>query len=461
MGSTEVRSHLLLRSKEGEPLLEDAPLDGACVPRQVAKKYKLDTGAAPDDLERQRWGLIAPEGPRGDALLDAVGPLVARRREEQGGRPVVVHRVPAGQSADEASDWRDTVFRPDTGFDDDVPGFVVILGDLDEVALDLQRSLAALVSVGRLPFRAPDDHRRYAEKVLRLEPRSPASSVTPLHFCGIRDGTLATELGRIALIGPALSEAKGAVDAGRLPARILEAEGAVGRSTDAFREYLADASGVLLSVSHGQGPGRSGWASVDDQRRLQGSMCLAAREVLTAEHVRTGPCLRGGLWVSVSCFGAGTPTESVFFPWVVALRDGGAWNGPAESVLKALPAAGERPFVSALASAALANDDGPLAFIGHVDLAWSYSFQPLHRQPLSRPGLFLSMLRQAAERRRVGVALRELVSRRAAVDERISYLDRLAARQLTVEPLELAHLRMLREDLATYVLLGDPAARLA
>src|ERR1044071_3344498 len=47
---------------------------------------------APDDLARQRWGIIAPAGERGDRLIDAIAPLVAQRRRQQGA--VREYRVP-------------------------------------------------------------------------------------------------------------------------------------------------------------------------------------------------------------------------------------------------------------------------------------------------------------------------------------------------------------------------------
>jgi hypothetical protein len=61
---------------------------------------------------------------------------------------------------------------------------------------------------------------------------------------------------------------------------------------------------------------------------------------------------------------------------------------------------------------ALANPDGPIPFIGHVDLAWSYSFEELDSStgPTNRLRRFLSLLSYALRRDRVGVAFRELVS---------------------------------------------------
>jgi hypothetical protein len=37
----------------------------------------------PDDLARQRWGVIAPEGKPGELTLDAMAPIIRHREHEQ------------------------------------------------------------------------------------------------------------------------------------------------------------------------------------------------------------------------------------------------------------------------------------------------------------------------------------------------------------------------------------------
>ncbi|XYI00680.1 hypothetical protein ACMHYB_13340 [Sorangium sp. So ce1128] len=87
---------------------------------------------------------------------------------------------------------------------------------------------------------------------------------------------------------------------------------------------------MLLSVSHGLGRPRSGWASVDHQRALQGSLLVGAHgssaPLLTAEMLQSASFLPGGLWFCVACFGAGTPEQSAFYPWLSALARKGAYT---------------------------------------------------------------------------------------------------------------------------------------
>jgi hypothetical protein len=137
------------------------------------------------------------------------------------------------------------------------------------------------------------------------------------------------------------------------------------------------------------------------------------------------------------------------------------------SAVDHLPKPGERPFIASLPRSVLANSDGPIAFMGHVDLAWSYSFQELDGStgPKNRLRRFTSLLSYALRRDRVGVAFRELVSCAIAADTELLtlYGQQAAAGATELPPAQrarLGHLWMLRQDLMGYVLLGDPAARL-
>jgi hypothetical protein len=114
--------------------------------------------------------------------------------------------------------------------------------------------------------------------------------------------------------------------------------------------------------------------------------------------------------------------------------------------------------------AALADPDGPLAFVGHVDLAWAYSFFDLDDRPRRRPGRIIGVIQALLNGHRAGVAVRKLMQGFAEVNTELTALDDARAR--TGGPLDdpervrRGYLWMLRQDLAGYVLLGDPAIRL-
>jgi hypothetical protein len=117
--------------------------------------------------------------------------------------------------------------------------------------------------------------------------------------------------------------------------------------------------------------------------------------------------------------------------------------------------------------AALANPEGPLAFIGHVDLAWSASFSDPRDITLGRHDRILSTLVALANGSRAGVAFDALVRHyRETNDELASSYQaekdaRVWSRPDPTDATERAQLWMLRNDLRGYVLLGDPAAQLS
>jgi hypothetical protein len=117
-----------------------------------------------------------------------------------------------------------------------------------------------------------------------------------------------------------------------------------------------------------------------------------------------------------------------------------------------------------LPQAALANEHGPLAVLGHLDLAWSYSFQDPGRRGATRYKRFQDVLRQMVSGSRAGIALHELLRTRRQLDQEMAVrADAAAADSGNAEKalrLQDGHRWMLRADLDGYVLLGDPAARL-
>jgi helix-turn-helix protein len=116
--------------------------------------------------------------------------------------------------------------------------------------------------------------------------------------------------------------------------------------------------------------------------------------------------------------------------------------------------------------AALANPDGPLAVVGHVDLAWTYGFVDPARPTQSRAARIFGAVQAMARGSRAGVALDALMrSYREVNDELLAGYQaeedaRVHGRPIPADPGHRAGAFMLRNDLRGYVLLGDPAARL-
>ncbi|MBN1205583.1 MAG: hypothetical protein JXB05_11755 [Myxococcaceae bacterium] len=424
-------------------------------------------GGDPDDLSLQRWGVIAPEGARGDRLLALIQPLVELRQAGQRGAPVRVHRAPPNLHGAEAIAWKRRVLMREAVPRAEQPRYLLLLGDFDELSFELQRALASSAFVGRLAFRDDAGFEAYVAKVLRWE-RTPSPHVRGRAvFYTVHDGTAATLIGYNTLVAPTLSRCREQQGVGGFPAReILE----IGDPIDWSPQRLLatarmEAPSLLFTLSHGLGMPRAGWSSRDAQRRLQGTMCLGSHQHLEPVDLARGPFLPGGIWFYFASFGAGTPAASAFHPWLSHLRAAGHDAGRLEATLASLPRESARPFVSALPQAALANPDGPLAVLGHVDLAWIHGFQ----EPDSSRGRvshLLSVFRALIAGRRVGAGLGALLRAFTETDAELIQLYPFEGAGLgadgppAVDPLRRAQLWMLRQDLAAYILLGDPATRL-
>jgi hypothetical protein len=460
----------------------------------------VDAGGDPNSLRDQGWGVIAPVGDAGDRLLALARPLIDQRAADQG-REVPVYRVPPDMTAAQAAAWRDRKL-VENQLDDAIPGYLLVLGRPDQVSFELQQVLATGLSVGRVGFDADAGYAAYIEKLLRSE-RAPARGPTRAVYFIARDGTPATELGRRLLIQPCIADAEQQRSAGRFAAAeiaAIEVDDPAG-AADRLVEAAAAGPGVVFSCSHGEGAPRDGWGSPERRRARQGALCLGGGHRLEAEALVRAPFAPGGVWLMFACFGAGTPAHSAYHHWLARLATAGEHDGDLAQVLASLPAEGEPPFLAALPQAALANPDGPLAVIGHLDLAWSYGFCDLDKMSRGeRHRRFHELVAQLVKGTRVGPALGGSLmrARNQVQGEIVIAADAAAAAGTEVAGtgsdsrdatrggvndaalprhppkgghgqapllidarLPLGHRWMVLQDLAGYLALGDPAARIA
>lgn len=468
---------LLADSDDHHPALADGlPTEAALGAKKPKKSRTTDIpdwdgpDRDPNDLPAQRWGVIAPQGSLGTRALEAVAPLIRLREAEQGA-PAKIYRVPPEMDAKTAEHFRDEEYRAKDVPEDERPRYLLILGDLDRVSLDLQHVLANGSLVGRLAFTdATGDvdlgaYNAYAEKVVAWAKRPSPDEMPDAYFFTAQDGTPATTMASAQLVRPSLAEAERLRSRGKLLAASVVDPGK--GPEDLLRAAAESRPAVLLSVSHGLGAPRAGWKDIERQRSLQGALAFGGQDVLSAREVVGKRFLPGGMWFCLACFGAGTPARSVYHTWLSELAKTGAYAGRLDAVLKSLPQqGGESPFVAALPQAALANPEGPLAVIGHMDLAWTYAFAGGKDLTQSYWPRIFSAIQALVNGSRASVGLDALMRfyRDATRDLHSRYQDQADARTWSrpdpVDPKELAHLWMLSNDLRGYVLLGDPAARL-
>ncbi|MFP2925388.1 hypothetical protein ACLESO_09245 [Pyxidicoccus sp. 3LG] len=464
----------LLLAKEGDgrpvietPLLAELP-QGTPIPPSLPKPTHLYHAAAEaDSLREQRWALVVSDDARGRRLESLLAPLCMRRSEEQG-RRVAVHRAPPGLDMEGARRFVEEEVHPETRSRREHARYLLLAGGLESLSLELQEVLTGdgTSIVGRLAFECEEDYAAYAAKVVARERSAVRARKARAVFLSVQDESPQVRGGQEFIVRPAVQRFRAARRKGDIPASDIVSEmlpeGDVGRLLELAGEQEPS---LLFSLSHGIGGSDKGWESAAAQRRSQGNMGLGAGIELTAEDARRRTFLPGGVWFYFACFGAGTPAMSVYQPWMerlVQARRMGAKE--LAGVHRSRPVDGA-PFMAALPQAALANPEGPLAVIAHLDMAWVYAFHNA-RTGQSYTHRLEGTLESLMEGYRAGLALHSLTQAAWQVDGalRSQYVAddeaRRAGREPSTHPAERAHLWMERHDVTSYVLLGDPAVRL-
>lgn len=415
-----------------------------------ARAFAHDAGRSPDSLADQGWGILVPRGPRGEQLEAAIAPLIDYRVNEQ--RAMYrLFRVAPGLDAAASSEWVRSeleavpVHRR--------PRYLLILGDLSEVSLDLQLRISPLAGVGRLAFDDIMDYRRYAEKAAAAD-RRRRERIRPVIFLG-DDGSQANAIARAQLVEPCAVrlDELGRDSRYRLASPHVTSDGKAGLIA---RARDVD---VLLTVCHGAGS----QMPYGERRRLQGALLTAPGELMTGDDIAGQPFVKDGVWFMFACYGLGTPARSSYSAWIDDLHRLGRLRDRDRAIIQAGELlSGEAPFIADLPRRALANPEGPLAIIGHIDLAWSYGFTHDGQSRFDRLFSTLDMLLQEHV---AGLAIEQLVRNCVIASDQLTelYLQRAEhqrGRAPPVAPRLLASTWMLRQDLRGFVMLGDPAARI-
>lgn len=441
---------------------------GAEQESQGAQTFR-DAGGDPNSLADQGWAVVIPDNDHGNHLLEVVKPLIDKRSEDMEGDEVTVFRVPPHMSAPEAVKWIDQSVVGNQ-MESEIPAYALLLGDFDHISLETQHVLSTECHTGRIGFQTDQQYESYVDKLLRWEQAERDNQARAVFFCA-KDGTAATELGDRLLIRPTVADAHAQLEKGRFPVSEildLEDEDPIDAGNRLLEAAGVEHPSILFSCSHGMGAPRRGWKTFDRQRALQGAICLGDGEHIDANALVDTPFLPGGMWMFFACFGAGTPAISAYSHWLSKLKKVGQFGGKIDPVLASLPRDGDPAFIAALPQTVLANPNGPLAVVGHIDLAWSYSFQDLDKKTSQeRHRRFQPLISQWARGSRAGVALGALLRAREQIKTDITISADVAARAEEMggdapdDRVRLGHRWMLHQDLDGYVLLGDPAARLA
>jgi hypothetical protein len=431
--------------------LGSPPPDAASEPEEV-DPYRFPAemaflGPRSAEVSRAGWGLVVPPG-LDNGVRQALHPLLAHRKRQATGLFRDDQRMVVAEGADVDS------FLDRNGADRGMviprrlPYHLLIVGSPEEISFDFQHLLDANYSVGRLHF--PDEHgghdfdayRRYARAVVDHEKRPRRRPRATLF--GVENDEVTRWVGRGVIAHLAADESW----QGTWPVETVTGPDA---TLPRLERLLCEdaAPGVLFTAGHGARVPYEDPEERPRQERLQGALeCAGGEHWLRADRFPEDADLTGLVPFLFACYSGGTP-EHDSFP-----------DRPDATPRRIA----ERPFVSALARKMLSHRKPALAVIGHVDRAWTDSFdwrRELPRDPEAKgqPTPFALALRALTAGHPVGYAMDFFGQAWSDLSNRMDDRVRTARNGAPEEWSRVARLWRARQDARGFAVFGDPAVR--
>jgi len=409
-------------------------------------------GIDPKKLDEAGWGIIFAHD-ADPAIKEALGDLIALR-EEQAGPYFRLYEGPDGyrRGKDTKSDFLARHGAgPGPADPNAVPYYLLIVGSPEDIPYIFQYQLDVQYAVGRICFDTPQEYANYASSVVAVE-KGEVKLPRQVGFFGVaNDDDIATQKTTDLLVEPLCRLLKETHPDWEYTPFLR------GEATKAQLGRLLGGDqtpALLFTGSHGvEFP-------LGDERQLPHQGALLCQDWPGPEQWRgRGPIpqelyfagddlgdeagLLGLLAFYFACYGAGTPLNDEF----------------SKQAFRERTAIAEHPFVAGLPTRMLGHPrGGALAVIGHVERAWSYSFD--------WPGagaqtvVFQSTLERLLNGHPVGSAVEYFNERWAELATVLSSeLEEIEfGRQF--DPYTLAEMWTTNNDARSYVVIGDPAVRL-
>ncbi len=405
----------------------------------------------PEDLSQAGWGVVFTPG-TDPAVHEALAPLLELRHEQAG----ELFKVYAGGKGYRPGDSKEKFLRRAGGGGSGpvdprrVPYYLLLVGDPRAIPYRFQNLLGVPHAVGRIAFDTAQDYANYATSVVAAE-RGEVTRERVMGFFGaMNPDDKATRLSARNLVEPLL---KSVADK-HADFETLACLG--GEATKANLESLLGGEhtpALLFSASHGME------FPCGDPRQIQHQGALLCQDwpgprawkeaipqdfYFAGEDLASDASLLGLVCFTFACYGGGTPQLDEYAKQ--------AFHEHRETLAP-------HPFLAGLPKRLLSHPKGgALAVVAHVDRAWSYSFMA--------PGLgsqtnaFESTFDELLRGRPVGAAMEYFTDRYAEISTVLNAL--LEDLEFDVaDPWDVADSWTANNDARGYLILGDPAVRLA
>jgi len=372
------------------------------------------------DLSSAGWGVIFPYD-ADDGIIAALRPLLDWRKSQAGERyreytgPEGYRYKPADGMFESKNDW---LVRhgmgPGPADPEKVPYYLLLVGNPDTIPYRFQTQLDVQYAVGRIYFDTLEGYANYAKSVVAAEKEKLSLGKQAAFFGVANPDDQATNMSITQLVGPLAKKMPGETEGWQIESVLRE------QATKAELAGLLGgekAPALLFTASHGMGFPNGHELQLSDQGGLlcqdwpgpnQWRKPIGKDFYFAADDLGEDANVHGLVAFVFACYGAGTPQMDEFSRIAFKRREAIAANN----------------FVAKLPQCLLGHPKGgALAFIGHVERAWGYSFA------WGKAGMQLAVFESALKRRRRGSVIRLEIE--AAMPEG---LRQLVAEALAVTP---------------------------
>jgi hypothetical protein len=410
-------------------------------------------GVDPLRLDSAGWAVVfAPDV--GAEVREALRPLLDHRRTQAGAALYQEHddSIVEGLTAEFLARRKTEPGNPNPRR---YPYYVLLVGDPRKISFRFQYELDVQYAVGRLWLDRPEDYESYARNVVRAETK-PTHAPGPkrMTFFGVANpddrptGRLCKDL--LQPLAEAFSQRAGW--------KVGEYLG-----SEATRAQLGELLGgpetpdVLFTGSHGLG------FRINDEEELaafwerqlaeQGALicqdwpgpetwkgAIPPEHYFAGRDLKPGTDLRGLFAFLFACYSGGTPEYDSF----------------SDEPFGTPPQIADAPFVAQLPKRLLSS--GALAVIAHVDRAWTTSFSWTGE---SQPEVFKSTLTKLLDGEPLGWCMEYLNTRHAELSVELCGLFQNRQHLVPVDQEQLSRVWRANNDARNFIVLGDPAVRLA